>query len=61
MVQWLRPCLPIRECGFNPWLGSKDPIYLVDKKTKHVTSNIITNSLKTFKMVHIKKKLKKVE
>ena len=31
------------------------------KKPKHKTSNTVTNSIKTFKMVHTKKKKKSTE
>ena len=39
--------------------GAKIPHALGPKKPKNKTSNIVTNSIKTLKMVHIKKKLKK--
>ena len=42
---------------FSLWLGSYDPTYLVARKPKHKNSNnIITNSIKTLKMVYVKKK-----
>ena len=36
--------------GFDPWLGSEDPICLRAKKQKQKTeTHIVTNSIKTFK------------
>ena len=37
--------------------GAKIPHALGPKKTKNKTSNIVTNSIKTLKMVHIKRKI----
>ena len=36
-----------------PGSRSQDPTYLIGKKPTH-GSNVVTNSIKTFKMVHIK-------
>ena len=44
-------------CRFDPWLESQDPTYVTAKMPKTENRNdIITNSIKTSKMVHIKKK-----
>ena len=40
-------------------MRNQDPTCLAAKKTKHKTSNIVTNSIKTLKMVNIKKTFKK--
>jgi len=42
-------------CRFSPWWESYDPIGLMAKNPKQNRSNIETNSVKTLKMVHIKK------
>ena len=39
-----------------PGLAAKSPHAWWSKKTKHETSNIVTNSIKTLKIGHIKKK-----
>ena len=46
---------------FDPWSKRKDPTCFVAKnKPKYKTKqNIVINSIKTLKMVYIKKKLKK--
>ena len=41
--------------GLIPWSRSQDPTYLIAKKPKH-GSNVVTNSIKTLKMVHIETK-----
>ena len=49
---------------FDPWLGSKDPTCLTAKKPKHRPETILlTNSVKTLKMVrtHTKKIFKEEE
>ena len=57
VVQWLRFCLQCRVCRFNPWSGSWDPTCLMAKKTKTLCkSSVVTNSIKTLKRAHIKKK-----
>ena len=56
-----------RQCGFNPWWGVKIPhaSWLKNQNIKKKRrrrrrrSNIVTNSIKTLKVVHIKKKKKK--
>ena len=51
------------EYGFNPWLTYWDPMCLLAKnqtiKQKQFFYFIVTNSIKTLKMVHIKKKILK--
>ena len=57
MVQWLRPHLPMQEL----WVRSlvREPrAHKRPKETKTLNrSNILTNSIKTLKMVLIKKKI----
>ena len=49
-----------RGCRFNSWSRSQDPTCLVAKKPKHKNrSNTVTDTIKNFKMVPIKKSLKK--
>ena len=46
-----------RGCGFDPWRGSWDPRCLPAKNQNiNNRSNAVTTSIKTLKMVHIKKK-----
>ena len=46
-----------RRYRFDPWSGVRDPPFLKAKTPKHKNrSNIVTNSIKTSKMVHIFKK-----
>ena len=52
LVQRLRFCLPQRGCRFDPGLGTKIPHISWQKKKKR--GNIVTNSVKTLKMIHIK-------
>ena len=61
LVQWLRLYLPMQGVwvGSIPGLGAKIAYTSRPEKPKHKTSNIVTNSIKTLKMVHIKKILKK--
>ena len=40
--------------AFDPWLGTKDPTGLGQKVKTENRSNIVTNSIKTLKMVYIK-------
>ena len=40
-------------------MRNQDPTCLAAKIPKHKTSNIVTNSIKTLKMVNIKKTFKK--
>ena len=46
-------------CSFNPWLESGDLTCFTAKKPKHKAEAIVTISIKTFKMVHIKREKKK--
>ena len=61
VAQWLRFILPVwRGAGSIPGQGAKTsrasgPKHSNQGKTKN-RSNMVTNSIKTFKMVHIKKK-----
>lgn len=48
-----------RGCRFNPLVGSEDPMCLMAKNPKTDRNNIVTNSIRLFKMVHIKKSWKK--
>ena len=51
-----------RATGENPGWGAKTPASLVAKKPKEKNrSSNVTNSIKTLKMVHIKKVLRKRE
>ena len=47
-----------RGCGFNPLIGELRSHRPQGKKTKTLKKrrNTVTNSIKTFKMVHIQKK-----
>ena len=61
MVQWLRLRLPGQECGFNPWSENMWDITHMPcgQKIKiQSRNNIVTNSIKTLKVVYIKKNLK---
>ena len=51
-----------RGCGFNPLIGELRSHRPQGKKTKTLKKrrNTVTNSIKTFKMVHIQKKKKKI-
>ena len=61
MVQWLRLRLPMQGVWIQSLLwGELRSHMFVAKKPKHKNrNNIVTNSIKTLKIVHIKKKLKK--
>ena len=51
-----------RGCRFDPWARRYDPTCLKAKTPKHKnSSNIVTNSIKTLKMVHSKKKKKSLK
>ena len=55
--QWLRLYLLIQGYRFNPGWGAKIPHASQPKNQKHKNrSNIVTNSKKTLKTVHVKKK-----
>ena len=55
MVQWLRLCLPMQGVRVQPLVGELRSHIPYDPKTKMQNrSNIVTNSIKTLKMVHIK-------
>ena len=57
--QWLRLHHPMQGRRFNPGGGAKIPHASQPKNQKHKNrSNIVTNSMKTFKMAHVKKKKK---
>ena len=62
-AQWLRLRLPMRGCvGSIPGRGAKIPHASRPKNQnikKKKRSNIVTDSIKTLKMVHIKKKILK--
>ena len=45
--------------GSIPGLGAKIPHVLWPQNKKQSRNNIVTNSIETFKLVHIKKKKKK--
>ena len=56
MVQWLRLCLPMQGVQVQPLVGELRSHMPYDPKTKMQNrSNIVTNSIKTLKMVHIEK------
>ena len=58
-VQWLRLQLPMQ--GVESLIRKLDPTCFSAKKDKTENrSNVVTNSVKTLKMVHIFKTLKKV-
>ena len=44
--------------GFDTWLGSWDPTCLMARKPKH-RGSVVRNSVKTLKVVHVKKKILK--
>ena len=52
----VKTLLPMQEVWFNPWSGSLCP----KTKTRN-RSKIVTNSIESFKVVHIKKKIFKQE
>ena len=55
--QWLRLHHPMQGCRFNPGGGAKIPHASQPKSQKHKNrSNVVTNSMKTFKMTQVKKK-----
>ena len=58
-VQWLRPCFPMQGVQVRSLVGDLGSHMPRDQKTKCKSSNIATNSIKTLKMVHIKKYFKK--
>ena len=47
------------DAGSIPGQGAKIPHAFRPQKPKHIRSNIVTNSIKTLKMVHLKKIFKK--
>jgi len=55
-VQWLNLHLQVQGWKFDPWSGSQDPTCHPAEKSKQNRSNIATISIKTLKMVHIKRK-----
>ena len=55
-VQQLRLHLPIPAVRAGFLVGELNLMCLVAKKSKHKTNNIVTNSIKTLKMIHLKKK-----
>ena len=62
MVQWLRLHLTMQEIQSRSLIpGAKIPqaSWLKNQNIKNSRSNIVTNSIKTLKMVHIKKKILK--
>ena len=60
MVQWLRLPLPMQRVRVQSLVRKLRPHMPRGQKTKtYNRSNIITNPIKTLKMVHIKKKKKK--
>ena len=46
-----------RDASLFPGQGAEEPTCLEAKKPKQNRSNIVTNSIKTLKMAHIKKNL----
>ena len=59
-IQWLRLYLPVQEGRFDPWSGRAAKISHTSwPKPKNREATLVTNSIKTLKMVHIKKCLKK--
>ena len=59
VVQRLRLHLPMQEVWVRSLVGNLDPTWFMAKITKHKTGNIVINSIKILKMVHIKNNLKK--
>ena len=60
MVQWLRLPLPMQRVRVQSLVRKLRPHMPRGQKTKtYNRSNIITNPIKTLKMVHIQKKKKK--
>ena len=57
-VQWLHLCLPLRG-GAGSIPGCEAGIKHASWPKKQKRSNTVTNSIKTVKMVHIKKKILK--
>ena len=55
VVQWFRISLPMQEVQVQSLVRE---LRCFAAETKHKTSKIVTNSIKTFKMAHIKKKKK---
>ena len=58
-VQWLRPCFPMQGVQVRSLVGELGSHTPRDQKTKCKRSNIVTNSIKTLKIAHIKKNLLK--
>ena len=58
VVQWLRPTSKAEGTGLIPGQGAKVPCAFQPKNQniKKKKNNIVTNSINTLKMVHIKKK-----
>ena len=58
VVQWLRLRLPMQEVGMWPLVRELRAYTPLGQETKTENrSNIVTNSIKTLKMIHIKKSL----
>ena len=58
-VQWLELNLPINRLQVPTLIGSQDPTCIMLKNKKQNRNNIVTNSIKILKGVHIKKNLEK--
>ena len=56
VVQRVKTTFQCRGCGFNPWSGSSDPHASQWETKAKNRSNVVTNSIKTLRMLHIKKK-----
>ena len=57
VVWWLRLCLPMQKVRVQSLVGDQRSHVPVTKKPKQRNrSNIVTSSIKTLKMVYIKKK-----
>ena len=64
VVQWLRPPSKAEGTGLIPGQGAKIPHAFQPKNQnikKKKINNIVTNSIKTLKMVHIKNKKKSLK
>ena len=60
MVQWLRLHLPMQGVRVQSLVGElRFRVPCCQKTKKKHRSNIVTNSIKTPKSIHLKKKLKK--
>ena len=58
-VQWLGLCLPMQGAGSIPGQGTGILCALGPKAKTWNRGSVVTSSVKTLKMVHIKKKKKK--